>query len=58
LEKYYLRYPKLVVEILSESPEAIDRREKLLNYPSIPSLAEYVLIAQDTREVTLHRRDE
>ena len=58
VEKYYLRYPKLVVEVLSESTEAIDRREKLLNYPLIPTLAEYVLIAQDAREVTVHRRDE
>ena len=58
VEKYYLRYPKLMVEVLSESTEAVDRREKLLNYPTIPTLAEYVLIAQDIREVTLHRREE
>ncbi|MBI4625361.1 MAG: Uma2 family endonuclease [Verrucomicrobia bacterium] len=58
VEKYYLRYPKLIVEVLSESTEAIDRREKLLNYPTISTLAEYVLIAQDTREMTLHRREE
>jgi Uma2 family endonuclease len=58
VEKYFLRYPKLIVEILSESTEAIDRREKLLNYPTIPTLSEYVLIAQDSREITLHRRDE
>jgi Uma2 family endonuclease len=58
VEKYYLRYPKIIVEVLSESTEAIDRREKLLNYPTISTLAEYVLIAQDTREVTVHRREE
>ena len=57
VEKYYLRYPKLIVEILSESTEAIDRREKLLNYPTIPTLAEYILIAQDAPEITLHRRE-
>jgi Uma2 family endonuclease len=58
VEKYFLRYPKLIVEILSESTQAIDRREKLLNYPTIPTLAEYVFIAQDTHEVTLHQREE
>lgn len=57
VETYYLRYPKTVIEVLSESTEAIDRREKLLNYPLIPTLAEYVIIAQETREVTVHRRE-
>lgn len=56
VEKYYLRYPKLLVEVLSDSTEAIDRREKLINYPQIPTLEEYVLVAQDRPEVTLHRR--
>jgi len=55
---YYLRYPKLIVEVLSPSTETIDRREKLLNYPLIPTLAEYIFISQETREITLHRRDE
>jgi Uma2 family endonuclease len=43
--------------VLSESTEVIDQREKLLNYPLIPTLAEYVLIAQDMHEITLHRRE-
>ena len=58
VEQYYLRYPTLVVEVLSPSTEAIDQREKLLNYPQISTLEEYVLIAQETREVTIHRRAE
>ena len=56
-EEYYLRYPKLIVEVLSESTESIDRREKLLNYPTISTLAEYILIAQDAPDITLHRRE-
>lgn len=56
VEKYYLRHPKLIVEILSESTEGTDRREKLLSYQQIASLDEYVLVAQDRYEVTLHRR--
>jgi Uma2 family endonuclease len=58
VEQYYLRYPTLIVEVLSPSTESIDRREKLLNYPQISTLEEYVLIAQDTREITIHRRAE
>jgi Uma2 family endonuclease len=58
VEEYYLRYPKVIVEVLSPSTETIDRREKLLNYRLIPTLAEYVLVAQATREITMHRRDE
>ncbi len=58
VEQYYLRYPTLLVEVLSPSTENIDRREKLLNYPQISTVEEYVLIAQDSREVTLHRRAE
>jgi len=58
VEEYYLRYPKLIIEVLSPSTENIDRREKLLNYPLIPTLAEYVFISQETHEITLHRREE
>ena len=58
LEKHFLRHPKLIVEVLSASTEATDRREKLLNYPLIASLDEYAIIAQDSHEVTLHRRTE
>ena len=58
VEQYYLRYPTLIVEVLSPSTEAIDRREKFLNYPQISTLEEYALIAQDAREITIHRRAE
>lgn len=46
----------LIVEILSQSTEAIDRREKLLAYRTLPSLAEYTLISQDDARVEIHRR--
>jgi Uma2 family endonuclease len=55
-EKYYLRNPKLIVEVLSPSTEGVDRQEKMIYYRRISKLEEYVLIAQDTREVTVHRR--
>lgn len=50
--------PCLIVEVLSSSTEVIDRREKLLNYRTLDSLREYVLIAQDRQHVEVHRRDE
>lgn len=48
--------PKLIVEVLSASTEGIDRREKLAAYRSLPSLEEYVLVAQDEAGVEIHRR--
>lgn len=39
--------PALIVEVLSPSTEAYDRGEKFLQYRTIESLQEYVLIAQD-----------
>jgi Uma2 family endonuclease len=47
---------KLVIEVLSPSTEAVDRREKRLNYRNIPTLEEYVLISQRSPEITFHRR--
>ncbi len=56
LKTHYVTDPKEVVEVLSPSTEAIDRREKLINYRKIATLEEYALIAQKTSEVILHRR--
>jgi Uma2 family endonuclease len=56
VEKYFLRNPKVIIEVLSPSTEGTDRREKFINYRRIPTLEEYILIAQDTPEVTIHRR--
>jgi Uma2 family endonuclease len=39
--------PTLIVEVLSPSTQAYDRRTKSDHYRSIPSLAEIVLVAQD-----------
>src|SRR5680860_720037 len=46
-EAVYLNEPVLIVEVLSESTEARDRLEKWIAYRALPSLSEYVLIAQD-----------
>lgn len=56
-EEYYLTRPCLIIEVLSESTEGIDRREKLLAYQQLDTLKEYVLVAQATRQVEVYRRE-
>ena len=51
-----VRYPKLIIEVLSESTERIDRREKFLAYTTIESLEEYILVSQGNAEATIFRR--
>lgn len=48
--------PCLIVEVLSETTERIDRREKFLAYQTLPSLREYALVATDARRVEIYRR--
>ena len=55
-KKYFKTSPSLIVEVLSNSTETIDRREKRLNYQTIDSLKEYVLVSQDEIKVEIYRR--
>ena len=52
----FIRHPRLIIEVLSESTERVDKREKFFAYTGIASLAEYVLVAQRAKEVTVFRR--
>ena len=54
--KRFVHYPKLIIEVLSEITERVDKREKFFAYTSVPSLEEYVLVSQAAREVTVFRR--
>lgn len=56
-DPYVVKDPVLVVEVLSDSTEAIDRREKRTNYQKIPSLREIVLVSQSERLVEVYRRE-
>lgn len=57
--EYYREKPCLLSEVLSDTTERIDRREKLYAYTSgLPSLREYLLVAQDRRQVDIYRRTE
>lgn len=54
-----VRYKNLacwVIEVLSETTEAIDRGEKLQNYTAITTLKSYVLISQDKPLIELFER--
>lgn len=53
---YYEDKPCLLAEVLSDSTESKDRLEKLNAYTRLPSLQEYVLIAQDKVAVDIYRR--
>ncbi len=56
-DPYVKCYPCLVIEILSPTTEAVDRREKLLNYRKLPSLREYVLIGCEQQLIEVYRSE-
>ncbi|HMO64874.1 MAG TPA: Uma2 family endonuclease [Verrucomicrobiota bacterium] len=57
-DERFIQHPRLIIEVLSESTQATDRREKLFAYLQIPTMEEYVLVSSLTREVVVHRRAE
>lgn len=57
-EKDVITNPQVIAEILSPSTESYDRGAKFRNYQTIPSLREYVLIAQDQVLVEIYRRQD
>lgn len=48
--------PTVIIEVLSPSTEAYDRGKKFLNYQTIESLQEYLLIAQDEPRIERYLR--
>ena len=48
--------PSVLVEVLSPSTQNIDMGQKFKEYKQIPTLRDYVLIAQDRMEVTHYSR--
>ncbi|MCB9652161.1 MAG: Uma2 family endonuclease, partial [Deltaproteobacteria bacterium] len=51
-----LTNPISLVEVLSPSTESYDRGAKFAHYRRIPSLRDYVLVAQDERRVEVFHR--
>ncbi len=54
---HYKRFPKLIVEVLSDSTEAFDRGDKFADYQTLESLEEYVLINTRHQRVECFRRN-
>jgi Uma2 family endonuclease len=55
-ERYYKRFPRVLIEVLSPETDRTDRREKLVPYTQIETLEQYVLVAQDHVGLTFYRR--
>lgn len=56
-DAYVKRSPCILVEVLSKSTEAIDRREKLAAYRSLPGLRYYLLVSSQRRQLECFARD-
>jgi Uma2 family endonuclease len=54
----YKRFPKLIIEVLSDSTEAFDRGDKFNDYQNLDSLEEYVLVNSKHQRVETFRRGE
>jgi Uma2 family endonuclease len=51
-----VHFPRLIVEVLSSSTEACDRRKKFIAYQACPSVQEYVLVNTQCQMVEVFRR--
>lgn len=56
LNAYIVEFPKLIIEVLSDSTETFDRGKKFHYYRAIPSLQEYVLVSTQEYLVEIFRR--
>jgi len=53
----YKCFPKLIIEVLSESTEAFDRGDKFNDYQTLTSLEEYVLVNTKYHRVEIFHRN-
>jgi Uma2 family endonuclease len=53
---YDIKFPKIIVEVLSDSTEKFDRGKKFQYYRTIPSLQEYILISSQEYLIECFRR--
>ncbi len=51
-----IQYPRLIVEVLSPSTQAIDKGEKLDLYLEYPTLEEYILVSSQKKRVEIYHR--
>ena len=57
-QKETIRYPLVVVEVLSPTTEATDRGKKAAYYRACPTIQEYVMVDSKEVFVEVHRREE
>ena len=57
-DKRYREEPLLLVEVISKSTREKDEREKLFAYSSVASLKHYLMVKQDSMEISHYWRDE
>ncbi|MDG4551781.1 MAG: Uma2 family endonuclease [Candidatus Contendobacter sp.] len=48
--------PTVIIEVLSDSTAAYDRGEKFAHYRALPSLSDYLLVAQDQPRIEHYQR--
>jgi Uma2 family endonuclease len=53
---FYVTFPSVIVEVLSESTEKFDRGKKFQYYRTIPSLQEYILVSSQEYLIECFRR--
>ncbi len=53
----YKCFPKLIIEVLSNSTEALDRGDKFADYQQLETLEEYVLISAKRQRLECYRKD-
>jgi Uma2 family endonuclease len=51
----FLRYPCLIIEVLSPTTEAFDRGDKFADYRHLGALQEYVLVSQNRMNIDVFR---
>jgi len=57
-QKETIRYPRVVVEVLSPTTEATDRGKKAAYYRACPTIQEYVMVDSEEIFIEVHRREE
>lgn len=51
-----IHYPRLIVEVLSDSTEGYDRGQKFDYYRACPTLQEYMLVSAQRPSIQVYRR--
>ena len=57
LDSDMLSNPEVIIEVLSDSTENLDRTKKFEEYQTLESLKEYVLVSTEKAQVEIYRRN-